>query len=103
MNAIFRDLQSAKEKWEVIGSGLGLSAERLQRIKRDRAGRTDQCLYAVINDWLHGRDNAQKRSVSWRTLIRTLESTKVDESTLADKIMTEKGEDVCSGWFRLVR
>jgi len=94
INTIFSAVRSAKDKWEKIGTGLGLSTTTLQQIKDERQGRADQCLYAVINAWLHGRDRARTKGVSWRSLVRTLQSPEVSEGGLAEKMVSERGESV---------
>ena len=91
--SIFLAVRTTKEKWEAIGCGLGLKSETLQRIKHESKGQADQCLYAVINAWLHHRDGAM--TASWRSLLRILRSPNVGEGDLADKLMSEQSK-VCT-------
>ena len=88
--SIFLSVQTAKDKWEAIGLGLGLRPETLQRIQHEKKGQANQCLYAVISAWLHHKDGVM--TSSWRSLLRVLRSPKVDEGDLADKLMSERSK-----------
>ena len=43
---------------------------------------------------MHGRDRATAKGVSWRSLVRTLNSPEVSEGGLADKVLSERGEGI---------
>lgn len=88
--SIFLSVQTAKDKWEAIGLGLGLRPETLQRIQHENKGQANQCLYAVISAWLHHKDGVM--TSSWRSLLRALRSPKVGEGDLADKLMSERSK-----------
>lgn len=66
---------------------LGLSHDTIHQIKADKL-HAKQCLYATINCWLRRKATGK---VTWRTLIRALQSPDVDEADLAETIMAEKG------------
>ena len=89
---MFREVLSAKRKWRNIGIALGLSYQTLQDINENHKDRTDMCLFATLSAWLHGKDKAGDKGTTWRSLIRVLRSKNVDESDLADRLATQKGE-----------
>ena len=84
----------AREKWEKIGLGLGLSQTTLQQIKTVNGGEPAKCLYATIYAWLRRKDKANAKGITWRTLIHTLKSAEVDETDLAERLMIEKGKGI---------
>ena len=88
-----KSLQPAKQKWEKIGLGLGIARDRIQRIKTDSGGDSGKCLFLIMNLWLRGKCPTVK-GITWRVLIRILKSQEVNESDLAECIMTEKGRDI---------
>lgn len=92
IKAINRSISSAKEKWEKIGLGLGLSPTTLQRIGTTNRSDPAKCLYATINAWLRRKDNTSAKPITWRTLIHTLKSAEVGEVDLAERLTVEKGK-----------
>lgn len=94
---VCKALRPAKGKWEKIGLGIGLSADTLHQIKSNKKGDPGQCLYATINAWLRHQAPSTRFSATWRTLLRALESSEVDEAALAERIKGEKGWD-CNLW-----
>ena len=92
VKAVNKSISSAKEKWEKIGTGLGLSHNTLQQIGATHQGDPAKCLYATINAWLRREDKSSAKGVTWRTLIRTLKTADVGEPHLAERLMQEKGE-----------
>lgn len=94
MHVVSKAIQPAKEKWEKIGSVLGLSSVTLNQIKTSKHGEPGKCLYATLNAWLQYKDKALSKGVTWRALLRALKSTQVNEAALAERIKEEKGKSV---------
>lgn len=88
INDVHISVRRSKEKWEIIGSGLGLSESLLKQIKIDQNNMPDKCLYSALDVWLHGKTN---QAVTWRVLLNILKSPEINESVLADKIANKKG------------
>ena len=86
---VYKAVESAKDKWKKIGLGLGLSSETLDQIKSDKHNDPSQCLYAVLKAWINSDHD---KEVTWRVLIRTLQSEQVGETDLAKRLKAEKGE-----------
>ena len=84
-------LLSAKQKWEKVGLGLGIARDHIQRIKADRGSDPGKCMFHIVNLWLRGKSTGTVKGITWRVLIRILNSPEVKESDLAERIMTEKG------------
>lgn len=84
-------LLPAKQKWERIGLGLGVARDRIQQIKADNGSDPGKCVFHVVNLWLRGKCTGTVKGITWRVLIRTLKSAEVNESGLAEQIMSEKG------------
>ena len=91
--AVNKSVCSATDKWEKIGSGLGLSPTTLEQIGTDNHGDPAKCLYATIYKWLRGMDKASERGITWRALIRTLKTAEVGEVDVAERLMAEKGKE----------
>ena len=94
VNDVCKSIQPAKQKWEKIGLGLGIRRERLEEIKTGNRGNPGKCMFATMDVWLRGSSKKGLKQPTWRILIRTLQSREVAESTLAERLMTEKGKDV---------
>ena len=93
IRTVNQNVLPAKEKWRNIGIALGLSHQTLQGIHHKHKDRTDQCLFATLSAWLHGRDKAREKGTTWRSIIRVLRSKNVGESSLADKLAaSQKGK-----------
>ena len=84
-------IQSAKAKWEKIGVGLKFSRDTLDQIKSDNHNEPGQCLYATLKAWINNKDKLAE--VTWRALIRTLQSAQVGETALAERLKAEKGDN----------
>ena len=50
-----------------------------------------QCLYATLKAWINNKDKLAE--VTWRALIRTLQSAQVGETALAERLKAEKGDN----------
>ena len=79
---IFGHIKSISSKWFEIGSCLGLSEETLQRIRSSERKEAEK-LNEVISAWLHGKDKAKQKGVTWNSLIRALKHSSVKEANLA--------------------
>ena len=86
---MYRQIRAAKAqgKWKQIGLGLGLSPETLKGIREEQS-RDNPRLYSTLNTWV----NEKKLQTTWRILVNTLRSEDVNESTLADRLLAEKGK-----------
>ena len=86
---VSKSLWPAKEKWEKIGLGLGLTPDTIQQIQTEKESDHGQCLYATLHSCI--RQTQTARLINWRTLLRVLKSKEVDEAALAEYISKEKG------------
>ena len=86
---VSKSLWPAKEKWEKIGLGLGLTPDAIQRIQTQKGSDYGQCLYATLLFCI--RQTQTAKLINWRTLLRVLKSEEVDEAALAEYISKEKG------------
>lgn len=88
ITSVYRQIRAAKAqgKWKQIGLGLGLSPATLKGIREEHSGDNPR-LYSTLNTWV----NEKKLQTTWRILVNTLRSEDVNESTLADRLLAEKG------------
>jgi len=86
---VYRQIRAAKVqgKWKQIGLALGLSPATLQGIREEHS-QDNRRLYSTLNTWV----NEKKLQTTWRILVNTLRSEDVNESTLADRLLAEKGK-----------
>lgn len=90
ITSVYRQIRAAKAqgKWKQIGLGLGLSPATLKGIREEHSQDNRRLLYSTLNTWV----NEKKLQTTWRILVNTLRSEDVNESTLADRLLAEKGK-----------
>ena len=72
----------ARAKWYNIGLKLGISAGSLDAINKAANQNPDDCITAVIKDWLKNG----KPKPSWAAVAKALKSPMVDYGHLAEQL-----------------
>ena len=90
ITSVYKQIRAAKAqaKWEQIGLGLGLSPATVKSI-RETDTNDNRCLYLTLKTWV----DEKKLQTTWRVLVNTLRSEDVNESSLAERLISEKGRD----------
>ena len=76
-------IEEMAPKWKVAGSLLGLSAARLERIKRDQQGEIFECCQDVMQAWLVD-GGTEDYPNEWEGVLELLKDLKL--SDLANKL-----------------
>ena len=82
LGTICEELAKVKYKWLDIGLNLHVPYHKLKEFEH-----TKNPYVEVINYWLNG--NVKDVSVTWRSIVTVLESSRVDEIRLAKTIMAK--------------
>ena len=82
LHTICNELSVVVHKRRKIGIQLGIPLYKLKEIEKE-----DDPLAAIIDYWLSGNaENADRVSLSWKSIAKVLASPHVDESGLAKRI-----------------
>lgn len=88
LRRVINELGSVVSKWFQIGIQLGVRETRLHQIEADHRA-ADRCLSEVLIFWLSGNTNTD---VTWKSLIRALEASIVNEKGLAKSLIQKYGD-----------
>ena len=102
LRTICKELSRVPDKLIAIGVQLGISHNKVTKFMKE-----DEPLSAVINFWLSG--NVKKIPLNWQSIVKALKSGHVDETKLANKIISRyqldgkkdsmlSALDACSLW-----
>ena len=84
LNQIYQECKHCSDKWEEIGSNLGISYATLAIIKANNPSNCEKCMYQMLAKWLN-KEN-EKCIRSWRSLCQALYSVnKVTANQIAEK------------------
>ena len=91
--AVLRAITSVVN-WHSLGLELpGLESDQLDKIEKDNRGRVDDCLKAMVSEWL------DTDVATWRGLVQALTSPLVKKRGLAVKIA--KQHPICEFLYQL--
>ena len=93
LRSVTNELGSVVDKWFPLGVQLGLSETKLHQIEADHRT-TDRCFSEVVSFWLKGNTQV---AVTWKSLVKVLESSFVNEQGLAKRLREKDGHEPDEG------